>query len=341
MGSYLGIDAHSKTGLELAAIDAEDGKLLWRDRCRLDAKRLQHAVQRAPSPSMVVVEQGELATWLHMTLSGVCDELFVADPRHNRIISTSPDKSDAFDALALAELGRGGYLREVFQPPERFAVLRLRVRHHYRLGRHVTRLKNQVKACYRVQGIPVSGTGVYSFSGRARWLKRMPGPARLAAEDLYALLDVAQQRKQAAVTVLGRAVRRFGPAKRLLQVPEIGPVRASTFVGYLVTPDRFPSRKHVWSYCGFGLTRRSTGHHTEPVRLRNSYSRHLKRTIKSTVNKLIEHPGDPFAAAYQVRLQRGMLPSRAKLALARKLIDVLCALWIKEEDYDPKRIKVV
>lgn len=341
MGSYLGIDAHSKTGLELAAIDAEDGKLLWRDRCPLDAKRLQEAVQRAPRPSTVVVEQGELATWVHMTLSGVCDKLFVADPRRNRLIATSPDKSDEFDSLALAELGKGRYLREVFQPPERFAVLRLRIRHHYRLGQHVTRLKNQVKACYRVQGIPVTGTGVYSLSGRARWLTRMPGAARLAAEDLYALLDVAQQRKQAAVLVLGRAARRFGPAKRLLQVPEIGPVRAATFVGYLVTPERFPSRQHIWSYCGFGLTRRSTGHHTEPVRLRNSYSRHLKRTIKSTVNKLIEHPEDPFAAAYQVRLQRGMLPSRAKLAVSRKLIDVLCALWINEEDYDPKRIKIV
>jgi len=36
-----------------------------------------------------------------------------------------------------------------------------------------------------------------------------------------------------------------------------------------------------------------------------------------------------------------MLPARAKLAVARKLIDVLCALWINEEDYDPKRIKIV
>ena len=31
----------------------------------------------------------------------------------------------------------------------------------------------------------------------------------------------------------------------------------------------------------------------------------------------------PFALAYQLRLERGTLPSRAKLAIARKLIDVL------------------
>lgn len=341
MGSYLGIDAHSKTGLEFAALDADDGKLLWRDRCRLDTQRIRATVARAPRPCTTVVEQGELATWLHLTLSGVCDKLVVAEPRHNRLIATSPDKDDAFDAFTLADLARGGYLREVYQPTQRFAVLRLQVRHHYRLARHVTTLKNQIKSYYRVQGIAVSGTSVYSGMGRERWLKCLPGPARRAAQDLYAILDVADQRKEGALRVLGKAVRRFGPAKRMLRVPEIGPVRAATFVGYLVTPERFPSQSHIWSYCGFGLTRRRSGHRAEPVRLRGSYNRHLKRAIKSPVQRLIERPGDPFAAAYQVRLQRGMLPSRAKLALCRKFIDVLCAMWINKEEYDPKRIKVI
>ena len=214
MGSYLGIDAHSKTGLELAALDADDGRLLWRDRCRLDAKRIQTAVRRAPRPCIAVVEQGELATWLHLTLSGVCDQLIVAEPRRNRLIATSPDKDDAFDAFALANLGRGGYLREVFQPAQPFAVLRLQVRHHYRLARHVRALKNQIKSCYRVHGVAVSGTGVYTGGGRTEWLERLAEPARCAAQDLYAVLDVAESRKGVALHVLAKAVRRFPPAKR-------------------------------------------------------------------------------------------------------------------------------
>lgn len=341
MGSYLGIDAHSKTGLELAALDADDGRLLWRDRCRLDAKRIQTAVERAPRPCTAVVEQGELATWLHLTLSGVCDELVVAEPRHNRLIATSPDKDDAFDAFTLANLGRGGYLHEVFQPPQPFAQLRLQVRHHYRLTRHVRALKNQIKSCYRLHGVALSGASVYTDVGRARWLECLSEPAQCAAQDLYAVLDVVELRKAAALTMLAKAVRRFAPAKRLLHVPEIGPVTSATFVSYLVTPDRFPSRSHIWSYCGFGLTRRKSGHRAEPVRLRGSYNRHLKRVIKSSVVRLIHRRADPFAAAYQLRLQRGMLPSRARLAICRKLIDVLCALWVNEEEYDAQRIQVI
>jgi len=340
MGSYLGIDAHSKAGLEFAAIDAGNGQLLWRDHCRLNQGQLQEKVERAPRPCTVVVEEGELATWLHMVLSGVCEELLVADPRHNRLIATSPDKDDPFDAFMLADLGRGGYVREVFQPPQEFAHLRLRVRHHYRLSCHITAVKNQIKACYRQQGIAVSGKGVYSSQGRQAFLKCLPGTARLPAQDLYAVLDVIEERKKTSGQCLERVARRFAPAKRMLEVPEIGPITASTFVGYVVTPERFPSQSHLWSYCGFGLTCRRSGRRVEPVRLRPFYNRHLKRVIKSTAQRLVDRPGDPFNASYQARLQRGMLPSRAKLAIARKLIDVLCALWAGKERYDPERVSV-
>ena len=129
--------------------------------------------------------------------------------------------------------------------------------------------------------------------------------------------------------------------QRFCQIPQIGPVTATTFAAYLVTPERFPSRSHIWSYCGFGLTRRSSGSHAEPVRIRRKYNRSLKRVIKSSAERMIWHSTHPFEASYQVRVQRGMLPKRAKLSICRKLIDVLCALWIKEQDYDPTRIAIV
>ncbi len=341
MESYVGIDAHCNTGLELAAIEARNGELLWRDRCRLDAQLLREAVSRAPRPCAVVFEQGELATWLYLTLSGSCDSLVVADPRHNRLISTSPDKDDPFDALALAQLARGRYVREVYQPPVPFLNLRLQVRHHYRLNQHITVLKNQTKALFRQHGIPVSGTAVYSPDNRAAFLKSLPAAARPPGEDLFAMLDVAEERKQAALRLLLQYGRRFPPVRRLVTLPEIGIVTAATFAAFLVTPSRFPSRSHIWSYCGFGLTRRKSGSHTEPVRLRRGFNRHLKRVVKSAVERMVQRQASPFAAAYQLRLERGTLPTRAKLAIARKLIDVLCALWNSKEDYDPERVRVV
>ncbi len=341
MGSYLGIDAHSSTGLELAAIDAGSGKLQWRDRCPLHRARIRQAVRRAARPCTVVFEQGELASWLHSVLSETCDKLIATDARRNRLISTSPDKSDAFDALKLAELACGGYVDEVYQPPAAFQTLRLRVRHHYRLQRHGTAVKNQIKALFRQHGIPATGSSVFTLSKRDRWLASLPEPAREVTDDLYAMMDLIEARKDGALKSLGKIARRHPATRRFCQIPYIGTVTATTFAAYVVTPERFPSRSHIYSYCGFGLTRRSSGNHAEPVRIRRKYNRLLKGVIKSSVERMIWHSAHPFATAYNERVHRGMLPTRAKLSVARKLIDVLCALWIKEQDYDPSRIVTV
>lgn len=341
MRSYLGIDAHTNSGLELALIDAATGQLQWRDRCPLHRATLREAVQRAARPCTVVFEQGELATWLHIALSGTCERIIAADAHRNRLIATSPDKSDPFDAVKLAELARGGYVREVYQPPSTFQTLRLRVQHHYRLQRHATAIKNQVKAMFRQHGIPVSGCSVYTRSKRAAWLALLPPPARAVTEDLFALMDVVDARKEGAERLLAHVAGRFPATRRFCQIPYVGPVTATTFAAFIVTPERFPSRSHVWSYCGFGLTRRSSGSSNEPVRIRRKYNRALKRVIKSSVERMVWQPANPFAAAYRQRVARGMLPNRAKLTVARKLIDVMCAIWSKEHDYDPNLIRTV
>lgn len=339
MRSYVGIDAHCNSGLEFAAIDGDGGELLWRDRRPLSGDQLVEVISEAPRPRMAVFEQGELAPWLYLGLEPHCDEVVSANPRHNRLIAQSPDKDDPFDALTLAQLARGGYIREVYQPPEEFLELRHRVRHQDRLRRTSTRLKNQIKSLFRQNGVPVNGSQVYSAAHRTEWLGRLPCFAQPEAQDLLEMLDQASDWKRQAERSLARAVRRFAPARRLLSVPEIGPVRAATFVAYVVTPERFPSNKHVWSYCGFGLQKRRSGSSAEPTRLRKNYNRHLKRVISGAVEQLIcRDPSEPFAAGFHTRITRGTSLAGAKLTIGRKLINTLCALWQREELYDPDKV---
>lgn len=298
-------------------------------------------LNRAPRPRTAVFEQGELATWLYVTLKPHCDKTVAADARHNRLIAQSPDKNDAFDALALAELARGGYIREVYQPSEQFLQLRHLVRHQNRLSGTTTILKNQIKALFRQHGVAAMGGQVYSEQRRPQWLPALPSYTRSAALDLLSLLDMATERKHDAELALNRVVRHFAPAKCLMSVPEIGPVRAATFVAYVVTPERFPSKKHLWSYCGFGLQNRRSGSSAEPTRLRRNYNRHLKRVISGAVEQLIiRHPESPFATAYRTRVARGTSATGAKLTIGRKLINTLRAVWRSEEVYHPDKVLV-
>lgn len=336
-GSYLGIDAHSTTGLELVALGAPDGELLWRDRCPLKRQPLLEAVQRVLQPCTVVFEQGELATWLHMVLSGSSHRLIVADPTQNRLIATSPHKGDRFDARTLAELAMGGYVKEVYQPPRAFERLRLLVRHQRRLGCRVVAIKNQIKALYRVHGLALRGSCVYG-PGRSACIDKLPRIARALVADHYAELDVSVDRLEATKRRISTAVRQFPPAVRLCSIPQVGPLTAATFVAYVVTPERFGARNKLWSYCGYGLMKRSSGSSFEPVRLRKDRNKHLKYVLKSAVVRICKDPRHPLAPSYHARRARGVAEHNAKLTIGRRLINLMAALWQNEQEFDSTKV---
>ena len=47
------------------------------------------------------------------------------------------------------------------------------------------RVMSRIKSLMRSRGMPVSGTAVYSATGRAEWMTRLPEAARPAVELLY------------------------------------------------------------------------------------------------------------------------------------------------------------
>jgi hypothetical protein len=66
----------------------------------------------------MVIEEGPLADWLLRNLGGLVDEMVCCDPHRNALIAKEGEKSDAIDWRKLAELYRGGYVKQVHHPQE-------------------------------------------------------------------------------------------------------------------------------------------------------------------------------------------------------------------------------
>ena len=47
--------------------------------------------------------------------------------------------------------------------------------------------------------------------------------------------------------------RNHKAAKRLRQIPSIGPIRAARLIGRMQTPHRFRSKRQLWTYSGLGI----------------------------------------------------------------------------------------
>jgi len=71
--------------------------------------------------------------------------------------------------------------------------------------------------------------------------------------------------------------------------------------------------------------------------LNRNHNHVLKRVFKNAATGAC-HSG-PFKAAYDLRVQQGMVPSLARLTVARQLAATTLALWKRGEQFNPERMK--
>ena len=141
------------------------------------------------------------------------------------------------------------------------------------------------------------------------------------------------------------------PAYRwLLSVPQFGSVSVAQLLAIVGTPHRFRSKRQFWTYSGLAVVTRTTADHEvvagvlrrsqRPVSTRGLNRNHnhvLKRVFKNAAQGACH--GGPFKAAYDVRVAQGMVPSLARLTVARQLAATTLALWKRGEQFNPERMK--
>jgi len=133
----IGIDVHCQF-CEIAVVDAV-GKVVCRDRCATSIQTLLTVLEKVPRPRCLVVEEGSLAGWLWRGLAGAVERMVVSEPRQNRLIAKEGDKDDDLDAEKLAQLLRGGYVKEVHQVQslERAVFKQQVAMYHFRVRQRV------------------------------------------------------------------------------------------------------------------------------------------------------------------------------------------------------------
>jgi len=183
--------------------------------------------------------------------SGV-DKIVVCDPRKNALLKAG-NKNDRIDARKLAELLRGGQLKQVYHGNQGVRTLKELAHSYLVLTKDVTRVMNRIKAVYRSVAIHCPGLRVYSRRCRDQWLEQLAEPGlRRRAERLYQQLDLLQPLRQQARRELITESRKYAARRLLEQIPGIGPVRAALLIAMIQTPHRFRTKRLLWAYSGLG-----------------------------------------------------------------------------------------
>lgn len=337
MTYFIALDTHCEF-TEMAVLNSR-GKLVRRHRCETTIPSLTDAIESVRRPRQVTFEEGPLAGWLARNLRSHADQLLVCDPRRNAYVAKEGDKDDPIDAERLAQLLRGGFLKEVHQVDSLDrSMLKQHVSFYHDRVRERVRQGHQLTALLRRHGVFTSCSAVLDAERRRELWKQLPR-RRVLHEDLNCVLEVYQllllQEEQLRARLIQLA-RKEPPIRRFQEVPGFGWIRAATFYVYIDTPTRFRSKSALYRYCGIGLERRHSGSGPQRVRLTQGGSRPLKNVLIAAAKTAVTQAGSPLAMKYETwTQQKGMNPKVARRNVARNLAATLWSMWKNDCQYDP------
>ena len=148
--------------------------------------------------------------------------------------------------------------------------------------------------------------------------------------------------------------KKHSATKLLCQIPSIGPIRAAVLIAILQTPNRFRTKRQLWTYSGFGIETHSSADHRSVIGqlqrtkkrisvrgLNRDCNHDLKNLFKSAATIASVKPG-PFQEFYAALVAKGIRPEMARLTLARKIAAIAAIaliVWKKGVHFDVKYLK--
>ncbi|MFH0768717.1 MAG: transposase [Chloroflexota bacterium] len=335
--NHIGMDSHITT-LEFAVVN-EAGQLVKADRIATSVSGFMKFVRTVARPRTIYMEEGTLASWALETCVRFGEKLVITDPKENHWISSSGQKDDPIDALKLAQLGRGGYIKEIHHAVgQRRRFRELMIAYHDTV-RSTTRIKNKIKARFRQNGIHCAGDTVYSESYRKEWKDKLPQEPMLLLilDGLWRQLEQSEKTEKDLLAAARSQAKNYPEIKNFQALSGIGFISAATISAMLETPYRFADKKKVWMYAGLGIMRRSSAGKVYSERLSTDYNRLLKYTVKQAAEAAIQTKDNPFWSKYiDMTVIHGIAPHRAKLTVSRGMLATMWAMWRKGEKYNPE-----
>ena len=172
---YVGMDTHI-SNLDFAVVN-DAGRLTKATSVATSVKNFMEFVRKVPPPRIIYMEEGTLAGWALEICAHFGEKLIITDPKENRWIGSSGQKNDPLDALKLAQLARGGYIKEIHHPIGQRRRFRELVIAYHDTNKSIVRVKNKIKAKFLQNGIQCSGKTVYLTQHRAEWRQKLPPTA--------------------------------------------------------------------------------------------------------------------------------------------------------------------
>ena len=279
----------------------------------------------------VRLETGQLSNWLTLGLRRGGIPVVCLDARHAKAaLSLQVNKTDANDALGLAQIVRTGWFREVAIKSMDAQTLRMLLMARAQLVSQRQAVANNIRGLLKTFGHVIARGSKGLFSTRVR--EAVADNPALSAITEPLLIAWQAIREQVAIfdrQVLLRA-KADAAARRLMSVPGVGVIVALAYAA--VIDDHSTS---VGAYLGLTHRRYQSGEVDKAGRISKCGDGLLRSYLFEAANVLLSrHPKPSKLKTWGLALATRIGMRRAKVAVARKLAVIMHRVWKDDRDFD-------
>ena len=325
---YIGIDLHKRSQTWVALGEKDSTKLLSRiypvtpegiDRAVSDVKKLG-------SELVALVEPVCGWIWVVKRLRELGLKVEISNPRKVRLIAESLKKTDENDAYTLARLLKTGEVALSNEcDPE--------TRKHRSLCRErcfLVNMRASIKT--RLESI-VTRDGNHTFLNRAKNRTQVVDANNEvkmhheAIASLNIILKKVEEEMKCSAQILSPQI------KRLMTIPGVGPITASTVCAEVGDFKNFKRPQNLTSFAGLVPRERSSGGKQRLGSITHQGSTYLRYVLIETALRIRETKDTMSLYTFYKKIKTKSGAMKARVALARKILTIMWFMMKNEQDY--------
>ncbi|MBT9145117.1 MAG: hypothetical protein DDT42_00987 [candidate division WS2 bacterium] len=340
---YIGIDLH-KQYLISTMMDIE-GNILRKDRVATDRLSVRRYFQSLGPPGELkaVLEAGFNWTYLYDELTSLVGEVKLAHPLKTRLIAEARIKTDSLDSEALAHLLRTDFLVLAYAPDSQAREKKNLLRYRASLIQLRVSLKNKIHAILNRNHIedPLFNRQSDKFGKTGKSLLRsftLKGIDTRMVNNYLDLIEGLENKLKEVDKEIKEIVLTDEICQLLSTIPGIGNLLSLLLRYEIDDIARFPSAKKLCSYAGLVPSTHSTGGKTFQGRITKNGNKWLRWGMTEAAQQAFIY--DAGLASFYYRIKRREGSKRARVALARKLLEIVYCVWKERRPYYQKPVAV-
>ncbi len=312
---YTGIDLHKRTAV-IATIDRR-GKVVAQASVPTSRFAVARYFEQLPGPSIATVEATSCWYWLRDLLDREGVPLTLAHAKFVKAIAYAKVKTDAVDALTLAQLHRAELIPRAHMVSPELRGMRDLLRTRLHLVEKRTSAKNSVHRLLEKYNVPEPD--------------QLPSEASLSASLFEEQIDLLEQQIRRIELELQPQLIPNADVQRLIWIPGIGKLVAFTLYLEIDGIERFPSARQFFSYCRVvpgadnSAGRQRHGH-------RKDGNRYLKLALGHAAIRAIQY--FPEIKRFYQRKARQKNPAIARTLVQKELARAVYIVLKEQVDFN-------